>query len=132
MVKLLDGRKYSSEISREEEVMAKENGLVIVFGYSDDNVEFRGAINEEIGCYDGGTVYLAEYGLFHECNDRNCPHDERERLKCKTIEAIWCPPDGGSWAYETEIPHAKFNIYEEEELYCVGIVFNIVDLARAM
>jgi len=131
MAKLLDGREYLREISEKEEAMAKENGLVIVFGYSDDNVEFRGAINEEVGCYDGTTVYLTEYDeLLRECNDINCPHNEWERRKCRTIEVIWCPPDGGSWAYETEIPCAKFNIYREEELYCVGIVFD-VDLARA-
>ena len=39
----------------EEERLAKENGLVVVFGYSDDNIELRGAINNEAGCFDGGS-----------------------------------------------------------------------------
>ena len=72
---------------------------------------------------------MNEFGLWtNECEDENCPYAEREQAKCKTIEAIWCPPSGGSWAYETEIPHAKFNIYEDEELYCVGIVFDMRSL----
>ena len=29
-------------MTREEEKLAKESGLVVVFGYSDDCVEFRG------------------------------------------------------------------------------------------
>ena len=34
------------------------------------------------------------------------------------------------WTYETEIPHAKFNIYEDDELSCVGIVFEMSELAE--
>ena len=46
----LSGREYMSEISAEEEREAREKGLVIVFGYSDDCIEFRGAIDDELGC----------------------------------------------------------------------------------
>ena len=35
----LDGREYLSEITPEEEREAEANGLVAVYGYSDDNVE---------------------------------------------------------------------------------------------
>lgn len=51
---MLNGREYGDEITREEEAMAKAHGLVVVFGYSDDNMEFCGAITDEVGCYDGG------------------------------------------------------------------------------
>lgn len=35
------------------------------------------------------------------------------------------------WSFETEIPHETFRIYEDgedNELFCVGIVFSIYDL----
>lgn len=42
---LLSGRDYMNEITRGEEEQAKAAGLVVVFGYSDDNMELRGAID---------------------------------------------------------------------------------------
>lgn len=104
--KMLDGREYRHEITKEEETLAKELGFVVVFGYSDDNAELRGAIDDEIGCFDGGVL-------------------EHEDLP-SGIYADWCPEDMDcSWAYGTSIPHEKFNIYEDGELYCVGIVCDI-------
>ena len=104
--KMLDGREYRHEITKEEEALAKELGFVVVFGYSDDNAELRGAIDDEISCYDGGE-------LFHI--DLPAP-----------IYADWCPEDiDCSWAYGTSIPYEKFYIYEDGELYCVGIVCDI-------
>lgn len=103
---LLDGREYRCEITPSEEALAKELGFVVVFGYSDDNAELRGAINDEIGCFDGGVL-------------------EHEDLP-KPIYAYWCPatPDC-AWAYGTDITHERFCIYDHGELYCVGIVCDI-------
>ena len=129
MASHMEGKQYRREIEDGMHRKAAENGLVIVYGASDDLMEFDGAIRGAIDCYDGGTAYLTEDGLFEsECVDDNCPYAERERAKCKAIKAIWCTPGGGSWAYETDIPHAKFNIYEDGELYCVGIVFEMTAL----
>lgn len=101
----LNGREYGSEITPFEEQRAKELGFVVVFGYSDDNAEFRGAIDDEVGCYDGGRIF-----------EKNG----------KYIDAIWC--DGEfTWTYDTNIPHSTFNIYDGEEKYCKGIVFKRSD-----
>lgn len=97
----LNGRQYGNELTKSEEQEAKELGFVVVFGYSDDNAEFRGAYNEEIGCWDGGRVY--------EDGDQY-------------IDAEWCKGDF-CWTYSTNIPHATFDIYEDGEKYCRGIVF---------
>ena len=103
---MLDGREYQHEITKEEEALAKELSFVVVFGYSDDNAELRGAIDDEIGCFDGGVL-----------EHKDLPSG---------IYADWCPEDMDcSWAYVTSIPHEKFNIYEDGELYCVGIVCDI-------
>ncbi|MBQ7756453.1 MAG: hypothetical protein IJ031_03125 [Oscillospiraceae bacterium] len=98
----LDGREYRNEMTPIEEERAKELGFVVVYGYSDDNAEFRGAIDDEIGCFDGGRIY--------ENGD-------------KYIDAVWCESEF-TWTYKTNIPHAVFNIYDDEEKYCRGIVFS--------
>ena len=103
---MLDNRSYGNEITKEEEALAKELGFVVVFGYSDDNAELRGAIDDEISCFDGGPL-------------------EHEELP-GVIYANWCPEDMDcSWAYGTSIPHESFHIFEGEDLYCVGIVCDI-------
>ena len=103
---MLDGREYRCEITQDEEKLAKELGFVVVFGYSDDNAELRGAIDDEIDCYDGGVL-----------KHKDLP---------STIYANWCPEDiDCAWAYGTSIPHEKFHIYDHGELYCVGIVCDI-------
>lgn len=126
----LNGRECGKEVALADRNLAKENSLVVVFGYSDDNMEFEGAINDEVGCYDGGTAYLNETGLWvNECEYEGCPYAEKEAAKCKTIEAVWHDEGSPCWTYETDIPHATFNIYEDDELWCVGMVFEMAALA---
>ena len=103
----LNGRAYDSEIiTTFEEQRAKELGFVVVYGYSDDNAEFRGAYEEEIGCYDGGRVF--------KCGEYY-------------IDAVWCEGEF-AWTYNTNIPHATFDIFDDEEKYCKGIVFELKDM----
>lgn len=117
----LNGISYGESISPSIIAEAKEAGIVIVIGASDDLIEFSGAIEDEGGCYDGGTVYFDRDGI---------SQDDTERAN--EIEAVWCgkTADGqeASWVYETDIPHEKFYVYEDEEIYCEGIVFSVEDL----
>jgi len=74
----LDGSEYGREGSRELFAVMKAAGLVAVFGASDDLMEFRGAINDEVGAYDGGTAYLTSDGLLvNECDNDACPYFAR-------------------------------------------------------
>jgi hypothetical protein len=104
--------------------------LVAVFGASDDLMEFRGAIYDEVDCYEGGTAHVTPDGLLrNECDNDGCPYFERRQNTSSTIEASWAP-DGEdiSWVYITEIPHATFTIMEDGEPYCRGIVFDLADV----
>jgi len=76
---MLNGREYGKGISPREAMDAREAGLVIVCGASDDLIAFCGAI-----------------------------HDK----------------------YETDIPHETFDIYEDGEKFCRGIVFSIDSLKQ--
>ncbi len=125
----LDGAEYLEEGSRELFAAMKADGIVAVFGASDDLMEFRGAIYDEVGCYDGGTAYLDRNGLLvNDCDNDRCPAFGRRKAGATKIKAIWCPPGGGSWAYETSIPHQSFRVLEDGELYCAGIVFRLADI----
>jgi hypothetical protein len=125
---MLDGREYGDEITDSEETEAKESELVVVFGYSDDNVELRGAINEEVGAWEGTTLHIDKKGILQtDCENEDCPYFAEKLKDAKTIKAIWSCL-GYSWIYETDIPHATFEIMEDGEKYCRGIVFSLMDL----
>ena len=136
LAKLLDGREYRCEITKQEEAKAKAAGLVVVFGGSDDLMEFRGAIDDEVGACDGGEAFVDAKGLLplRESIDNDTELKDffaREPVARK-IEALWCKEGEYSWTYKTEIPHATFDIgdtYDGETTpYCRGIVFALDDL----
>lgn len=130
----LSGREYGMEIMPEEERDAKDAGLVVVYGYSDDNIEIRGAIDAEVGAYDGTTIYFNESGLLNvpDCDDIEgceCPYFAQAKKTAKTIDAVWCKGEA-PWTFETDIPHETFTVIEDGEIFCVGIVFNMDSLAK--
>ena len=96
----------------------KQNGIAVCFGSSDDLMELDGAIYDEYGCYDGGTICIDEKG--NADADANIYYP---------ITAVWAK-DNISWQYEFEPRHEVFNIYEDAEIYCKGIVFFVDDLKR--
>ncbi len=129
----LNGREYGEEITEAEAREAKESDLVVLFGYSDDCAEFRGAIYDEVGASGRRPLRVSKRGPIEEPD-----HAEEEVLQkfgvleyvnrnAKNIQPIWSR-DEISWQYETEIPHATFEIMEDGEIYCRGIVFSTTDL----
>jgi hypothetical protein len=123
---LLDGREYGSEITEAESEMAEQYGLVAVFGASDDLMELRGAIDDEFGAFGGMTVHVTEGGLFeNKCSSDDCPYAADERGKSRTITAQHFKGGEAAWTFETDIPHETFDIYEDGDLFCKGIVFSL-------
>lgn len=128
----LNGGRYPFELTKDQIKQAKAAGLIIIYGHSDDLMEFAGAIDDEIGVEDGGTAYLDRNGVL----DRSqCESDEEiadytiRKRKSRSIEALWCEEGDYSWTYRTEIPHSTFEIADEDGFpYCRGIVIDIADL----
>lgn len=132
MAARLTGREYPFQLTKEEAAQASAARIVIVYGASDDLMEFEGAINDEIGCYGGGTAYLAESGLLkNDCENDECPHFSQLKQQAPTIKALWCAEPSYSWTFETEIPHKTFEIVEQGEPYCRGIVFELSHVAHS-
>lgn len=116
----LNGLQYPLRELQLKEIRAycKEREVVICFGSSDDLMELDGAIYGEYGCYDGGTI----------CVDKNGNAFADANLYFP-ITAVWAKDDI-SWQYEFEPKHEVFNIYEDADIYCKGIVFFVDDLKR--
>lgn len=123
--KLLNNRQYGNEITTEEEKLAKDLGLVVVFGYSDDCTELRGAIYDEVSTYGGRDVYISKEGLFEQCNC-NCKHSKLAKDKCNIIKARYGKEY--YWEFNVDVPYECFSILEDDDKYCKGIVFRLIDL----
>jgi hypothetical protein len=126
----LNGVEYGNEGSILTLVYCKElrrEGIVVVRGYSDDLMEFDGAISDEFGI---DTIYLNSNGLIrNECDDDRCPYFAEKLKEAKYyIIPEWCKTSEYSWTYHTNIPHAVFDVVEDEDKYCRGIVFRLSDL----
>lgn len=125
----LNGSEYPLRTSLEIREECRRDGIVIVCGGSDDLMEFSGAIDEEISCYDGGTVYINKQGCVeNKCEDDDCPYFKILMNNATKIEALWCDEPDIAWTYKTDIPHSTFLVHEDDEIYCRGIVFNLSDV----
>lgn len=135
---LLDGREYRDEITDVEAAQAKAAGLVVVFGWSDDNMIFRGAIDSDVDAYDGTTARVTLLGVMPDWESVDKDDEveaeryfEMKRAGFRQIKALWSVTPGYSWTFETDIPHATFEVVEGPDTYCRGIVFTLADLAAA-
>lgn len=128
---MLDGRERGAEISRAEEVIAAMQNLVVVFGASDDLTEFRGAIHDEADTIFGGTVRIFDGELMSSTGcESECKWFKAALKQVALIEAVWGEDNDSEygWTYETTIPHATFDVLEDGEKWCRGIVFDLKDL----
>lgn len=137
---LVSGQQYPFRMPAELDSQAKESGLVVVYGSSDDLMEFRGAINDEIGAWNGTVAFVDRHGLLADF-DRILAsgHDIQNKLRNYfkregsgiAIKAVWGALPY-SWTYETRIPHDTFEIVEDGEPFCRGIVFSLTALGLWM
>ena len=128
---VLDGRQYRNEITKEEEELAKKHRLVVVFGASDDLVEFRGFIRDECGA--PGEVLLCEDGIlsdnyFEEVESLAEVNALQLRFTGQLFrfDSLWLDDHTGiPWTYNTYFPASRFEVLEDDEVYCVGFVFHL-------
>lgn len=140
MASHLHGRQIGNEITKEEENLALEAGLLVVFGYSDDNVELRGMISDEFGVSNGSEIYIAApagvFTVLPELEDNSEEQDVLEKYgvldivkqrfeSALKIEVGWCKSQDYCWTYQASVPVATFVIVEGGEPWCLGIVIDL-------
>jgi hypothetical protein len=156
LAKLLNKNEYRNELYNEYNInveqLCKENGWVIIFGQSDDLIEFRGFVDLEDGAWDGTLMKFVKPGDFYldksdSYDDEEIyrkskefsfiPIDENDLNEIKKsnyaneciIEMLWCPNDStASWQVNVQgAPSINFIIMEDDEAYCEAV---IVDLSK--
>ena len=143
LAKLLNGREYRSEMTREEEKQAKENDLLICFGASNYHLGLRGIIYDKIDAWGGGTASIVlkkdnKIDLMNGCDSESIQdlfeeNDLAFNLPIVKIEAVWWPDDNEpSWVIKSKIPHASFDIMGNKRVYCRGIVIEKADLMKEL
>ena len=113
---------------------------MVAYGFSDDLLEFDGAIYDEAGAPD--TVLIDTEGLLPSFeaaseDEEACRRYFERKLNAREIKAIWRPSpsdelDDPAWILKTDIPHEAFVIMEDGESFSRGIVFSLSSLAPAI
>lgn len=129
MAEMLNGRQYLDELTPDMLAQADACSLVIVLGRSDDIIVLKGALSASMGCYRGDDFKLDREGfVVSECSEGGyCPYYKKYVERLPTLTSVWAEGEY-SWSYRTDIPHASFDILEDDEKYCRGIVFSLNDL----
>jgi hypothetical protein len=105
---LLNGREYGSEITREDTLMTTQScGELFMKRFVATAV---------------GSVFNGE----HDCECEFCGF-KKAKEKAHEIKAVWGEGEY-SWSYKTDTAHATFEIVDEDEKYCLGIVFRLGDI----
>lgn len=127
----LNGREYGLEVLPGEAAELKAAGIVVVYGYNDDCIEFEGAVETEIGIWDTGDIPLLNGVPF----DVPCATEEFETSYCpllkevaKRLKYIKAKFGGNGWEFDADFPHEKFTILEEGDAFGVGLVYALADL----
>lgn len=112
----------------------KEAGLVVLYGASDDLYELEGAVIHEGDAREGTKILVHPEGHLRNRDDIDTDEDMRkwldQKAAARTFIAHWCKNDT-SWSYSTDVPHETFKIMEDDEVYCIGLVFHLDDLKRS-
>jgi len=114
---IIDNIDYRKPIPTEVAEMARENGLVIVYGASDDLLEIEGAVYDELGAYDGFN--------YDDMEGPDYSVETYDFLTKHKIEMVWCPDETKSWNFKVgnkDSVFSTFNIMEDGEVYCEGII----------
>lgn len=144
----LDGCEYRGGMPNEIIEAAKENNLVFIHGASDDLIEFRGALTEEIGIT--SVIPLNRGGVPEsDCDNQLCPYFKQwldralKRGEVKQIKVFWGGECGTTemdaakyaelgkptWCFETNMPHSTFRMFDtcggDKEYFCRGIVIDL-------
>jgi hypothetical protein len=133
---LLNRRQYSKEITKDECQLAKKNGLLVAFGHSDDCLELRGILHDEYYSYDGSIEHFGinQNNQLVHISDETVASLKEWGVKTFSIQAIWCPTSiDSSWLITTDdLPFATFDIFEDDNLFCRGIVIDKQDIINTL
>lgn len=133
LVELIGEIEYGDDIPAAANQLAETIGAAIIYGYSDDGVIADGVVEDQGSAYEGNTLWLDRKGFLPINEDLTFEDDGPTSIdKCRElvkrfdsavkVKAIW-HDSGVAWTYEFEGEHRTFEIKEDGEVWCKGIVF---------
>jgi hypothetical protein len=114
-----DNSWFDLTLSQKE--FCEAHDIVVVYCYSDDTVEFDGAIRDEVSAWEGAEIYVDANGPIEPC-ECECKYYKAAIKNAKKITAFWCLNEW-CWSFKTDIPHEEFEFYSDGDPFCKGIVF---------
>lgn len=122
---VLNGLSYKSMVPPGVIEGAKQDRLIIVWGTEGDTIEFSGALFGSVPCYDGCIIYLDNVGIIkNECSNEDCPYFlEKIKYAVMLVKGHWCATSDYTWTCATNVPCEGFDVFQDGEKYCRGIVF---------
>ena len=113
---MLHGRDCQPNLTPDELLLAQQKGFVVVYGDSDDRVEFKGAIRAEghtnpfaKDCPAGILALSADGELLDDDSELYAEYIRENR---NVIKVFYCSKDGLNWVFESDIPHETFVTYD--------------------
>lgn len=124
MNKLLDVKKYINKRQRRSSFpsnvlnFCKKNKILIIYGESDDLLELRGYIDDEVGAYNG-ISYL-------NIDENNSFYDIFNKLK---LELTWIEDIDQeiSWKVNIDSNHEyeEFILMDDDEEFSIGLIIQL-------
>lgn len=141
LAEMLDGRDLTHEYDSPTWREAYDNNLVVLFGHSDDLIEVRGAVHDEIYSYGDENLALVLAGekiddeedvtnmdipavlpLSDEYNQSNNP-------RLITVRYGSEENTQADWEFDTVMPHATFMLnLNGRKFFCKGIVIDLDEI----
>jgi len=136
----LDGVRYP-DIPRDVIEAARQKGVVILHGMSDDYVVLSGAFSDE--AY--GNFRLTRKGLLtglgatlDSATDYNSVHGDEDLRPLEMVQAWKRNFDASAvirsdygetgWVLGTDVPHSTFRIMDDDDLHSLGLVIAVEEL----
>lgn len=127
LAKLLNNNWNGDELKNpygiDVEQLCKEKKWVILFPYSDDNLEIRGYVWGELGAYDGGNFKFVKKGEFYQDPDDD---DDELYRKAKSNKLVGCEDDPHIFMKWCDEKHKPYTWYIDTD-YTDAVYFNILD-----
>lgn len=141
LAEMLDGR----DITREYDIPTWRDvqgaHLVVLFGHSDDLIEVRGAVHDEIDSYEGSQFALILAGEKIDDGENSIivetpsvlplseDYDQSNNPRLITARYGSVENAVADWEFETAMPHATFMLFLKGRPFCKGIVIDLDEIS---
>lgn len=125
---LLFGTKLENGIDDEIINYLRENGFVIIYAEDDNTCKLNGVLEDQTNIRTSGILEVGENGFEPDVNDNikqiQVTYHAPIRLGEQSFDRI------PQWSFDTNLPHAEFEIQDGVNVYCKGLILRIEDLEK--